>query len=185
MRDEELVKLVHKIGYVEGMPVVVNPGVLNPKEFIGAVLERRLPNPFMPDAPQRIATDTSQKLPIRFGETIKAYLASKELKVTDLTYIPLVIAGWCRYLMGVDDNGVEFTPSPDPMLAEVQKHVKKISLGDRTLPKDGLKPILSDDRIFAVNLYEAGLGEKIEGMFLELIAGKGAVRNTLKKYLSE
>jgi fructuronate reductase len=185
MRDEELVKLVHKIGYVEGMPVVVNPGVLDPKEFIGAVLERRLPNPFMPDAPQRIATDTSQKLPIRFGETIKAYLASKELKVTDLTYIPLVIAGWCRYLMGVDDNGDEFIPSPDPMLAEVQKHVKNYSLGDRTLPKDGLKPILSDDKIFAVNLYEAGLGEKIEAMFLELIAGKGAVRNTLKKYLSE
>ena len=29
----------------------------------------------MPDAPQRIATDTSQKLAIRFGETIKAYEA--------------------------------------------------------------------------------------------------------------
>lgn len=185
MRDEELVKLVNKIGYVEGMPVVVNPGVLNPQEFIGAVLERRLPNPFMPDAPQRIATDTSQKLPIRFGETIKAYLASKELKVTDLIFIPLVLAGWCRYLMGVDDNGVEFTPSPDPMLTEVQEHVKDIRLGDTMLSKDALKPILSNDKIFAVNLYEAGLGEKIEAMFLELIAGKGAVRNTLKKYLSE
>ena len=39
------------------MPVVVDPGVLNPYEFIGAVINRRLPNPFMPDAPQRIATD--------------------------------------------------------------------------------------------------------------------------------
>ena len=28
----------------------------------------------MPDAPQRIATDTSQKLSIRFGETIKKYI---------------------------------------------------------------------------------------------------------------
>lgn len=184
MRDEELVKLVNKIGYVEGMPVVVNPGVLNPQEFIRAVLERRLPNPFMPDAPQRIATDTSQKLPIRFGETIKAYHASKELKVTDLTFIPLVLAGWCRYLMGVDDNGTEFTPSPDPMLAEVQEYIKGIRLSDQSIPKDVLKPILSDDKIFAVNLYEVGLGEKVEGMFLELIAGKGAVRNTLKKYLN-
>lgn len=33
----------------------------------------------MPDTPQRIATDTSQKLAIRFGETIKAYMASDEL----------------------------------------------------------------------------------------------------------
>ena len=28
----------------------------------------------MPDAPQRIATDTSQKVGIRFGETIKSYV---------------------------------------------------------------------------------------------------------------
>ena len=31
------------------------------------MLTQRLPNPFMPDTPQRIATDTSQKVPIRFG----------------------------------------------------------------------------------------------------------------------
>ena len=29
----------------------------------------------MPDTPQRIATDTSQKVGIRFGETIKSYVA--------------------------------------------------------------------------------------------------------------
>ncbi len=183
MRDEELVKLVNKIGYVEGMPVVVNPGVLDPQDFIRSVLELRLPNPFMPDAPQRIATDTSQKLPIRFGETIKAYVAREDLKVTDLTLIPLTLAGWCRYLMGIDDQGNAFTPSPDPLLAELQEQLKGIHLGDQSLAKDVLKPILSNAKIFAVNLYEVGLGEKVEAMFLELIAGPGAVRATLKKYL--
>ena len=183
MRDTELNKLVHRIGYIEGMPVVVNPGVLNPQDFIKAVLERRLPNPFMPDAPQRIATDTSQKLPIRFGETIKAYHMSDKLKVNELTLIPLTIAGWCRYLMGIDDNGRAFTPSPDPLLSELQGYVENIKLGDTKLSKDVLNPILSNDKIFAVNLYEVGLGEKIEGMFLELIAGTGAVRATLQKYL--
>ena len=184
MRDPELSKLVNKIGYVEGMPVVINPGVLDPQDFIDAVIQRRLPNPFMPDAPQRIATDTSQKIPIRFGETIKAYVKSDNLKVTDLTFIPLAIAGWCRYLMGIDDEGNEFIPSPDPMLAELQGYVKDIKLGDK-LRKDTLKPILSNDKIFAVDLYRVGLGEKIEDMFEELIAGKGAVRATLKKYLKE
>lgn len=183
MQDPELKKLVYGIGYDEGMPVVVNPGVLDPQEFIKAVLELRLPNPFMPDAPQRIATDTSQKIPIRFGETIKAYHASESLNVTDLTLIPLTIAGWCRYLMGIDDDGNPFTPSPDPLLEELQGYVKDVKLGDTELKKDLLKPILSNDKIFAVNLYEVGLGEKIEGMFLELIAGKGAVRETLKKYV--
>ena len=45
-----------------------------------------------------------------------------------------------------------------------------------------LQPILSDETIFAVNLYDAGLGEKVEGMFAELTAGTGAVRATLEKY---
>lgn len=183
MRDPELKELVYRIGYDEGMPVVVNPGVLNPQEFIKAVLELRLPNPFMPDAPQRIATDTSQKIPIRFGETIKAYYSGNSLKVTDLTLIPLTIAGWCRYLMGIDDQGNPFTPSPDPLLEELQGYVKNVKLGDKDIRKDTLRPILSNEKIFAVNLYEVGLGEKIEGMFTELIAGKGAVRETLKKYL--
>lgn len=183
MRDSELVNLVNKIGYDEGMPVVVNPGVIDPMDFIKAVLEVRLPNPFMPDAPQRIATDTSQKIPIRFGETIKAYRDSSTLKATDLTYIPLTIAGWCRYLMGINDEGITFTPSSDPLLSELIGYVKDIKLGDTTVDTEALKPILSNNKIFAVNLYEVGLGEKIEGMFLELIAGKGAVRETLRKYL--
>ena len=34
----------------------------------------------------------------------------------NLKYIPLVIAGWCRYLMGIDDNGNEMELSPDPLL---------------------------------------------------------------------
>ena len=68
----------------------------------------------MPDTPQRIATDTSQKLAIRFGETIKAYAASPELNVSDIKLIPLVFAGWLRYLMAIDDNGNEFLkPRPN------------------------------------------------------------------------
>ena len=48
MQDAELKKLVETVGYVEGLPVVVNPGVLDPKEFIDTVLNVRIPNPFMP-----------------------------------------------------------------------------------------------------------------------------------------
>ena len=92
------------MGYMEAMPVVVDPGILNPYEFIGAVINRRLPNPFMPDAPQRIACDTSQKIPIRFGETIKKYIA-RGLDMDNLVLIPLALAGWARYLKGIKDDG--------------------------------------------------------------------------------
>ena len=184
MKDPELRKLIEVIGYREGLPVVVDPGILNPRDFIDTVVKVRFPNVFMPDSPQRIATDTSQKLAIRFGETIKAYQRRPDLDVKDLKIIPLVFAGWLRYALGVDDRGEPFTPSDDPVLPEVQRALSGIRLGDRGPFTEALRPILSNDHIFGVNLYEAGLGALCEGYFEELVAGPGAVRATLVKYLA-
>lgn len=188
MHDAELVSLIKRVGYVEGLPVVVNPGIMNPKDFIDDVVNVRLPNPFMPDTPQRIACDTSQKLPIRFGETVKAYMGAGDrkfpaLKTADLKIIPLVFAGWCRYLMGIDDEGNAFECSPDPLLDASRAHVAGIKLGDKGGFGANLKPLLSDAKIFGVDLYQAGLGSLVESYFTELVAGKGAIRATLKKFL--
>ena len=182
MRDEDLVKLIETIGYKEGLPVVVDPGIISPKAFIDEVLTKRFPNPFMPDTPQRIATDTSQKLGIRFGETIKAYRDDAEKDPADLKLIPLVEAGWCRYLLGIDDAGNAFELSPDPLLADVQPYLQNVKLGEVRDFHADLKPILSDEKIFGVNLYQVGLGETVEKYFAELVAGPGAVRETLQKY---
>ncbi|MDR2633056.1 MAG: mannitol dehydrogenase family protein [Treponema sp.] len=183
MKNPDLVKLVEGIGYREGLAVVVDPLILSPKAFIDEVLQVRFPNPFMPDTPQRIATDCSLKIPIRFGETIKAYLASKTLKVADLRLIPLVLAGWIRYLLGVDDRGEAFTVSPDPLYASLARSLSALKLGQSGPFHEVLAPILSDPRIFAVNLYEAGLGERVEQYFAELMAGPGAVASTLRRHL--
>ena len=48
-----------------------------------------------------------------------------------------------------------------------------------------LRPLLSNANLFGIDLYQAGLGERIEEMFLELSAGPGAVRRTLEKYVGE
>ena len=183
MKDAELKKLVETVGYVEGLPVVVNPGVLDPKEFIDTVLNVRIPNPFMPDTPQRIATDTSQKLAIRFGETIKAYAASETLDVADLKLIPVVFAGWLRYLMGVNDNGEKFELSPDPLLETVCPYVAGFELGKEADVEAAIKPVLENAKIFGVNLYEVGMADKVVAHFTDMIAGPGAVRETLKKAL--
>nr|WP_176553532.1 mannitol dehydrogenase family protein [Moorella thermoacetica] len=183
MKDSQLKKLVEKIGYEEGLPVVVNPGILSPENFIREVIEQRLPNPYIPDTPQRIATDTSQKMSIRFGETIKAYRDRKDLDPANLTYIPLVIAGWCRYLLGLDDKGESMPLSPDPMLDVLQSYLSRVKLGDSESVGDSLKPILSNESIFGLSLYDVGLGEKIESYFKEMVSGPNAVRNILQKYL--
>ncbi len=184
MKDAELKKLVEKIGYDEGMPVVVDPEILSPKEFIDEVINERLPNPFIPDTPQRIATDTSQKVAIRYGETIKSYMSREDLDSSTLTFIPLALAGWLRYLLEKDDELKDYKASSDPMLDELKEKLSGIVVGDPSSYTGQLNDILNNEILFGVNLEEAGLDNKIETMFTEMIVGKGAVRMTLKKYLA-
>lgn len=182
MRDPLLIKLVRGVGD-EGMRVVMSPGIIDPKEFLNEVITERLPNPYMPDTPQRIATDTSQKVPIRFGETIKAYYERPDLDPKDLKYIPLVIAGWCRYLMGIDDRGEEMELSPDPLLDALRGYLSEVRFGDPDSVSDALRPILSSPQLFRVNLYEVSLGEKVERYFRKMLIGPGAVRKTLEELI--
>ncbi|WP_026526855.1 mannitol dehydrogenase family protein [Butyrivibrio sp. VCD2006] len=165
MDDEDLKRLVTKLGKDEGMKTVVDPKVLSPADFLDAVLTKRLPNPFMPDTPQRIACDTSQKLPIRFGETIKAYKKADNLSTEDLKVIPFVLAGYLRYLEGIDDEGNAFEQSPDPLLDEL----KALS------PEEVLKR--SD--VFGTDLYEDSLAERVLDIYKKL-QGKGSIRRELK-----
>ena len=184
MENPDLASLVHHLGYDEDLPVVVDPKVIDPQSFIDELTGERLVNKSLPDAPQRIATDTSQKVAIRYGHTLNAYLAAGK-DVSGLTYIPLTIAGWLRYLMGVGDDGEKFECSPDPLLADLQAHVAVLELGasDAAAVHAAAEPILSNVEIFTLDLYAAGLGEKIEGFLLEMLAGPGAVAATIHKYL--
>ncbi|NJP39738.1 mannitol dehydrogenase family protein [Oscillospiraceae bacterium HV4-5-C5C] len=181
MKDPDLKALVEKIGYKEGMPVVTDPGILSPLDFIHEVIDVRLPNPFMPDTPQRIATDTSQKVGIRYGETIKSYLASDQLKVDDLTAIPFAIAAWLRYLLAVDDRGQAMDCSSDPMLDTLQQQLQTVKWDDPGSYLHQLQPILANPTLFGSDLTACSLGERIEAFFVEMLAGPGAVRQTLKK----
>ena len=183
MKNPLLKNMVEVIGYKEGLPVVVNPGILDPKKFIDEVVNVRIPNPFLPDSPQRIATDTSQKLSIRFGETIKAYEASPDLHTEDLKLIPLVYAGWLRYLRGINDEGKEFTPSSDPLLEEARQYVVTYELSSAPKDLSKLDALLANEKIFGVNLHAIGMDTLVKQYFAELSSGVGAVTATLKKYV--
>ncbi len=182
MKDPQLKAFIDRMSHEEGMPFVVDPGVIDPARFLKEVLTERFPNPFMPDTPQRIATDTSQKLSIRYGETIKAYMASDSRRASELKLIPLVLAGWLRYLTGIDDQGEPFEVSPDPLYASMKEKLGDMKPGS-CVDAERLRPILSDASIFGVNLYQCGLADKVIGYFEELMTGKSAVRRTLEKYV--
>lgn len=186
MQDDDLVGLIKGIGYLEGLPVVESPGIIDPKQFIDEVINKRLPNPYIPDTPQRIATDTSQKVAIRYGETIKKYV-EKNGNAENLTFIPIAIAAWLRYLLAVDDQGENFVPSPDPLLVELQDKLSVLRLGEQDPSKIhcAVQEILENKEIFGLDLYQVGVGKKTEKIFCEMLVGPQAVRKTINKYITE
>lgn len=176
MEDKDLVTLVKQIGK-EGMKVVVDPKIISPQKFLDEVLYQRLPNKAIPDTPQRIATDTSQKIPVRYGETIKSYLNSSSLSVDNLNFIPLAIAGWLRYLLGKNDQLEDMELSSDPMLSVLQDILKPVK--DSFEYHGELESILSNTAIFGTDLTKTSLAKKIEEYFKAMLQGKDAVRNLL------
>ena len=190
--DPDLKALVTRLGYMEGLPVVEDPGIFSPKEFLRQVIEIRVPNPGLPDTPARICADTSQKIPVRYGITISKYIRSQDLDTADLEAIPLIIAAWLRLLIGSDGHGTDDAGrlvklSPDPRLEELQRILVDIPL-DGSARKETLtttiKSILADTSIFGTDLNATPLADKIETFLAAMCQGSGAVASTLHKAAS-
>ena len=184
MRDEDMLKVAKQVGYVEGMEVVPDPGIISPKAFLDECIYERFPNVYLGDTNLRLCTDSSMGLGVRFGVTIGAYV-EKYGDAKKLKAIPLAIAGWLRYTLAIDDQGQSFELAPDPLVEGVREQLSTVVFGDPSSLTDQLRGILSNENIFFIDLYKAGIGEKIEEIFREEIAGVGAVRKTIRKYVSE
>lgn len=182
--NEDMMKMARMIAYDEGLPVVPNPGILSPQAFVDELFHDRFPNEYLGDTNMRLSVDVSQMVGIRFGETIKAYV-KKFGDASRLTAIPLGIAGWLRYMLGVDDEGNTYELAPDPMNEEIQEQFKDIVVGKPETFTNQLKSILSNERLFFTDLYKDGVGEKIETMFREMLVGPGAVKATIHKYVNQ
>ncbi|MCL2356466.1 MAG: mannitol dehydrogenase family protein [Defluviitaleaceae bacterium] len=179
MKDENLVALIRRAAN-ELLPAVEHPGIIDPAEFLNEVLTSRFPNPFIPDAPARIACDTSQKIPIRFSAlktrvNAAAAQGDKPDFVAEFPAVSLFFALFLRYRMGINDDGAKLDLSPDPRLPEELNVLYGVPFGK----KIDLRPILSNESLFGVNLYEVGLGEKVEELFAKVSAAPGAVRSAL------
>ncbi len=180
MRDPALAALVRELGEREAMPVVVDPGIVKPEEFLQEVLEVRFPNRYLPDDPARIAMDTSQKLPIRFGVTLKKY-RERGLDLGALHAIPFVFALWLRYLTGLDDNGAPLEISSDPLGPELQAHFQGVALGENDDAEARLAPLLAREDIFGIDLTETPLAAKVTDFYKEMMSAPGAIRATVDK----
>ena len=184
LKDPELLKMGRQVAYGEGLPVVEDPGIISPKAFTDELFFDRFPNEYLGDTNLRLSTDVSQGVGVRFGETVKTYVRLYG-SAERLVAIPFGIAGWLRYMMGVDDEGNKYVLAPDPMNDEISAALKSVVFGEPDSLGDQLRPILSNENVFFTDLYKAGLGEKIEGYFREMIAGRGSARAAVHKYFGE
>lgn len=113
MGDAAYVKLVHGLMTEEAMPTLDMPGV-----DLGAYrdeLLERFRNPALKHRTWQIAMDGSQKLPQRLLGTIRDRLAAGE----GIERLALGVAGWMRYVTGVDETGGEIDVR-DPLALRMQ-----------------------------------------------------------------
>ena len=67
------------------------------------------------------------------------------------------------------------------MLANLQEKLSGVEAGKPETYTGQLKEILTNKAIFGVDMYEAGLADKVEGMFVEMLAGKDCCSQYFKE----
>ncbi|MBQ6019788.1 MAG: mannitol dehydrogenase family protein, partial [Clostridia bacterium] len=179
--DPDLSRMAKAVAYDEGLPVAPDPGIISPRAFTDELFKNRFPNRYLGDTNLRLCTDVSQGVGVRFGETIKEY-TRRYGSADRLTAIPLGIAGWLRYMLAVDDRGEGYELAPDPMNEAITALLADVRFDDPKTLSGQLRPLLSDSSLFHVDLYSAGVGEKIETMFSMMLSGKGGVRRTVHRF---
>ncbi len=137
-----------------------------------------------PIPPSRIHRSVSQPTPHRSCPSVTAAPSgamhgSRSRHWPDWSS-PLVFAGWCRYLLGVDDRGNAMPVSPDPMLPQLQAHLKGIEVGRPDSLAGQLRPILSNAAPLGLICMQQAWGE--DRRDVPGHAGRpGAVRATLHR----
>jgi fructuronate reductase len=129
----------------EIIPAVGAPAGVNPSEYAGTVL-RRFENPAILHRTAQVASDGSQKLPVRLLGTIRERL----LRGEPIARLAHVVAAWIRYLEGVDDRG-ETIEVNDPIRNRLQAALA--SAGGTAEEKVGA--ILRFEQIFGGGLSDS------------------------------
>jgi fructuronate reductase len=106
-------------------------------------LVQRFKNPALPHRTQQIAMDGSQKLPQRLLGTVRDNLAAGR----PIDLIALAIAGWMRYVGGIDEHGREIAVA-DPLAGEF----KRLAARHRGDPAAWVRALLGIRAVFGDDL---------------------------------
>lgn len=103
-------------------------------------LLQRFANPALKHKTWQIAMDGSQKLPQRMLEGIRIHLSRQ----SDWPLLALGVAGWMRYVSGIDDAGAAIDVR-DPLRDKIRALVEHSSLSERVSALLSLREIFASD----------------------------------------
>ncbi|MGL6312852.1 fructuronate reductase [Vibrio sp. WXL103] len=133
-------------------------------ESYARLLIERFTNPSLKHQTWQIAMDGSQKIAQRMGGSLRHHLAND----TDYKWLALGIAGWMRYVAGVDENNQEIDVR-DPMVEQLQAITNEHGLNASVVPA-----LLDIDAIFGRDLAENQAFVQAVTKAYQLILDKGA-----------
>lgn len=139
MLDENYRRTAHALMLQEQAPTLKVQGV-DLAKYADSLIARYT-NPALRHRTWQIAMDGSQKLPQRWLDSIRWHLANG----SKFDLLALGVAGWMRYVGGVDEQGNPIEVS-DPLLSAIQQAVSASKEGEtRVKALLGLKTIFGED----------------------------------------
>lgn len=135
------------------------------------LLIARYSNPALRHRTWQIAMDGSQKLPQRMLDSVRWHIAHN----SRFDLLALGVAGWMRYVGGVDEQGNSIEIS-DPLLPVIQEAVQSSEEGESRV-----QALLAIDAIFGNELPRVErFTNKVKEMYLLLLAD--GAKATVAKY---
>lgn len=172
MGDENYRLAAHTLMLQEQAPTLKVTGV-DLKRYADLLIER-YSNPALRHRTWQIAMDGSQKLPQRMLDSVRWHMAHN----SDFDLLALGIAGWMRYVGGVDEQGNAIEVN-DPLLPVIQKAVQESQEGESRV-----QALLGIDAIFGTELPHEGLfTRKVTDAYLSLLAD--GAKATVAKYAAK
>jgi fructuronate reductase len=164
------VALMRRLMHDEVAPTLHLPPGTDVAAYQSALVER-FSNPALPHRTQQIAMDGSQKLPQRLLGTVRDNLGAGR----SIDLLALAVAGWMRYVSGVDEAGRPIKVS-DPMAGEFAR----LAAAQRGNPPALARELLGLRAVFGIDLpADPHFAGKVADWLLALFAD-GAARTVAR-----
>ena len=172
MNDENYKKATLSLMMQQQAPTLNVPSHVNLQQYAEKLIER-FSNPSLKHRTWQIAMDGTQKLPQRMLDSIRWHIKHN----SDFSLLALGVAGWMRYVGGIDDNN-QIIDIRDPMSEQLRKVVNTNVDGVERVDQ-----LLKLETVFGTDLPKnEKLKTILKNYYLSLM--KNGAKSTLDSYVT-